>query len=260
MKACRVVSCCVLHVARIHATKYATNVVQLMMKATERCTDEGRMLLVVREIKREKRKELFTRGRAGIHSPRSWRFSTSIYRTLRIVFELRRIRFPKYMCGNRIRPNWFRDIWEMSPLPLRKHKYGENFTASTAPLIPSIRIPIAFLVNIVFYQLATKAQAWAMKAMGAERITEIKRRTLQYIFKKTRSRGWDPSSRPLVFGGYIIDSLHFRRKAKITREFEQRILKKVTKDRSGREKSCAYIAVECGCSTGEFFSAMDIEK
>ena len=105
-----------------------------------------------------------------------------------------------------------------------------------------------------FHQLATRAQALAMKAMGAtlqhiERITEIKRRTLQYIFKKARSRGWDPSSRPLILDGYIIDAPRTGSKVKITRKFEQRILKKVTTDRFGREKSCAYIAAECGCST-----------
>jgi len=81
---------------------------------------------------------------------------------------------------------------------------------------------------MVPYQLATKAQAFAMKAKGAtpdhiKRIADIKRRTL---FKKARSR----------------------RKVKITREFDQRILKKVTTDQFGREKSCADIAAECGCS------------
>jgi hypothetical protein len=66
---------------------------------------------------------------------------------------------------------------------------------------------------MVLYQLATKAQALAMKVMGAtldhiERITEIKRRTLlQYLFKRARSRGWDPSTRPLVLDGYIIVGL-----------------------------------------------------
>ena len=104
---------------------------------------------------------------------------------------------------------------------------------------------------MVFYQLATRAQALAMKDMGAtlehiERITEIKRRTLQYIFKRARSRvGTLP---PLVLDGYVLDAPRAGSKVKITREFEQRILKKVTTDRFGREKSCAYIAAECGCS------------
>jgi len=106
---------------------------------------------------------------------------------------------------------------------------------------------------MVFYQLATRAQALAMKAMGAtlehiQCITEIKRRTLQYIFKRARSRSWDPSAHPRILDGYVIDAPHTGSKVKITHEFEQRILKKVTSDRFGREKSCAYIAAECGCS------------
>ena len=72
-----------------------------------------------------------------------------------------------------------------------------------------------------------------MKAMGAtlnyiQRITKIKRRALQYIFKRARSRSWDPVSRPLILNGYIINAPRTRLKVKITREFEQRILKKVT--------------------------------
>ena len=106
---------------------------------------------------------------------------------------------------------------------------------------------------MVFYQLATRAQALAMKAMGAtlehiERITEIKRRTLQYIFKRVHSHSWDPSSHSLVLDGYVLDAPHTGSKVKITREFEQCILKKVTIDQFGREKSCTYITAECGCS------------
>ena len=104
-----------------------------------------------------------------------------------------------------------------------------------------------------FHQLATRAQALAMKAMGAtldyiENITQIKRRNLQYIFSKARSRGWDPVSRPLILDGYIINAPRTGRKIKITREFKLRIIKKATSDRYGREKSSAYIAAECGCS------------
>ena len=92
-----------------------------------------------------------------------------------------------------------------------------------------------------------------MKAMGAtldyiENITQIKRRTLQYIFSKARSRGWDPVSRPLLLDGYIVDAPRAGRKIKINREFELRIIKKVTSNQFGREKSSAYIAAECGCS------------
>src|SRR6266404_2106754 len=90
-------------------------------------------------------------------------------------------------------------------------------------------------------------------AMGAtmehiQNITQIKRRALQYLIKKALNRGWNPTTNLLVLDGYIIDAPRASRKLKVTREFEQRILKKVTSDRYGREKSCAYIAAECGCS------------
>ena len=84
-----------------------------------------------------------------------------------------------------------------------------------------------------FHQLATRAQALAIKAIGAtldyiENVTQIKRRTLQYIFSKAHSRGWDPVSCPLLLDSYIVDALRARRKIKINREFELRIIKKVT--------------------------------
>jgi hypothetical protein len=107
---------------------------------------------------------------------------------------------------------------------------------------------------MVFYEIATRAQALAMKAMGAtlnqiENITKIKRRSLQYLIKKALNRGWNPTTNPLIIDGYVVDAPHPGKKTKCTREFEQRILKKVTSNRYGREKSCAYIAAECGCST-----------
>ena len=92
-----------------------------------------------------------------------------------------------------------------------------------------------------------------MKAMGAtlehiQSVTLIKRRALQYLFKKAINRGWNPTTNPLIIDGYVVDGPRPGRKPKVTREFEQRILKKVTSNRYGREKSCAYIAAECGCS------------
>ena len=112
------------------------------------------------------------------------------------------------------------------------------------------------MLTIGFYQLTTRAQALALaiKAMGAtleqiQKITQIKRRLLQYLFKKALNRGWHPTTNPLILNGYIIDTLYTRLKVKITRIFEQQILKKVTSDQYGREKPYTYIAVECGYST-----------
>ena len=88
---------------------------------------------------------------------------------------------------------------------------------------------------MVFYQLATKAQALAIKAMGAimehiQNITQIKRRALYYLIKKALNRGWNPTTNPLIIDGYVIDTLHPGKKTKYMCEFEQRILKKVTSD------------------------------
>ena len=107
---------------------------------------------------------------------------------------------------------------------------------------------------MVFYEIATRAQALAMKAMGAtlnqiENITKIKRRSLQYLIKKALNRGWNPTTNPLIIDGYVIDAPHPGKKTKCTREFEQQILKKVTSNRYSREKSCAYITAEYGYST-----------
>src|SRR5436305_13520252 len=87
----------------------------------------------------------------------------------------------------------------------------------------------------------------AMKTMRAtlkyiQCITEIKHRTLQYIFKRACNHSWDPSTCPHILDGYVIDTPHTGSKVKITCEFEQQIPKKVTSDQFGREKSYIYIA------------------
>ena len=74
---------------------------------------------------------------------------------------------------------------------------------------------------MVFYQLTTRAQALAMKAMGAtleqiQNITQIKRRSLQYLIKKALNRGWNPTTNPLILDGYIIDAPRASRKLKVT--------------------------------------------
>src|SRR5207248_9287755 len=91
---------------------------------------------------------------------------------------------------------------------------------------PSLNIT---LLTMIFYQLATRAQALAIKAMGAtlehiQHITEIKHRTLQYIFKRACSYSWNPSTHLHILDSHVIDTPHTGSKVKITREFEQRIL------------------------------------
>ncbi|OCK98283.1 uncharacterized protein K441DRAFT_738944, partial [Cenococcum geophilum 1.58] len=66
------------------------------------------------------------------------------------------------------------------------------------------------------------------------------------LIKKALNCGWNPTTNPLILNGYIIDAPRASRKLKVTREFKQRILKKVTYNRYGREKSYAYITAKCG--------------
>ena len=77
------------------------------------------------------------------------------------------------------------------------------------------------VLAIVFYQLATRAQALAMKAIGAilehiQSITLIKRRALQYLFKKVINCGWNPTTNPLIINGYVVNGPRPGRKPKVT--------------------------------------------
>ena len=78
---------------------------------------------------------------------------------------------------------------------------------------------------MVFYEIATRAQALAIKAMGAtlkyiQKITQIKHWLLQYLFRKALNRGWHPTTNPLILNGYIIDAPHIRLKVKVICLFE----------------------------------------
>ncbi|OCL00758.1 uncharacterized protein K441DRAFT_650213, partial [Cenococcum geophilum 1.58] len=75
--------------------------------------------------------------------------------------------------------------------------------------------------------------ALAIKAIGAT-LEHIQ----SYFFTKAINCSWNPTINPLIIDGYIVDGPRPGRKPK-----------KVTSDRYGREKSCAYIAAECGYST-----------
>jgi hypothetical protein len=128
--------------------------------------------------------------------------------------------------------------------------------------------PIALLVTMVFYQLATKAQALAMKAMGApltisNALPKSNAEHCNISSKRARSRGWDPSSRPLVLDGYIIDGLALEERSKspvnLTSEFSRKSPWIDLVERSPAPILLLSAAVLLKRS-GEFFGAMDIER
>ena len=89
--------------------------------------------------------------------------------------------------------------------------------------LPSLNLT---LLTMVFYQIATRAQALAIKAMGAtlqqiQNVTSIKQRALQYLFTKAANCGWNPITNPLILNGYVINAPCLSRKRIVTREFEQ---------------------------------------
>jgi len=94
-----------------------------------------------------------------------------------------------------------------------------------------------------------------MKAMGATSIV------LNVSPKSSAGHySWDPSSHPLILDGYIIDSLRSGRKVKITREFEQRILKKATMVERSPAPILLLKAAALLKPFGEFIDAVDIER
>ena len=81
------------------------------------------------------------------------------------------------------------------------------------------------LLTMVFYQIATRAQALAIMAIGAtlqqiQNVTIIKRRALQYLFIKATNRGWNSIINPLVLNSYIINTPYSGRKRIVTRKFK----------------------------------------
>jgi transposase len=65
------------------------------------------------------------------------------------------------------------------------------------------------------------------------------------MFNKAKSRGFDPNARPCrVLDEHIKDAPRSGRPTKQTPKVQEEVLKKVRRDRYGREKTCDGIAIE----------------
>ena len=103
-----------------------------------------------------------------------------------------------------------------------------------------------------YYDLATRAQAVILRAMGKKldlvsQITEITTRQIMNLVKKAMQRGWSVDS-PLM-DRHLDDAPKSGRRKKMNEPLEQRIIDAVRTDRYGREKSCATLGRELGCSS-----------
>jgi len=102
------------------------------------------------------------------------------------------------------------------------------------------------------FDIATRAQAITLKVLGVpndqiERQTGIKPRSVNDIFDRAISRGFDPNAEfPIIRDIHVEDAPRSGRPTVQTDEKQEEILKKVRRDRYGREKICAYIVTEVG--------------
>jgi transposase len=100
------------------------------------------------------------------------------------------------------------------------------------------------------YDGATRAQVVTLKAMGVKNDqitakTGVPDRTIRGIYERAIKRGFDPNSAlPVVKDEHVVDAPRSGRPSKQTEENKQEVIKKVRRDRYGREKTCAQIASE----------------
>jgi transposase len=78
--------------------------------------------------------------------------------------------------------------------------------------------------------------------------TGVKPSAQSYIKKRAYDRGFRPEQDPRILDYYVQDGARSGRPKEITLTTEQRLLKSVKLDRSGREKSSEVLAYECGIS------------
>jgi hypothetical protein len=92
---------------------------------------------------------------------------------------------------------------------------------------------------MVYYDLATRAQALTLKAIlhldnaRIEQLTGLKARTVNSIVDKAFDRGFDPHISPIILDKYIIDAPKSGRPSKQTDEAKDATLSKVRSDRFG---------------------------
>jgi transposase len=70
----------------------------------------------------------------------------------------------------------------------------------------------------------------------------------QYIKRKAKNRGFDPTQNPRILDEYVTDGIRSGRPKHISEQIEDEMIENIEKDRAGREKSAEYLAYESGIS------------
>jgi hypothetical protein len=99
------------------------------------------------------------------------------------------------------------------------------------------------------YDNATGAQALALKLHNVsnpeiESITEIQPATLHALYKKALSKGLKPTESQRILDHYVEDGKRSNKPTKQTTEIIEDVISKVRRNRYGKEKTCAQIALE----------------
>lgn len=110
------------------------------------------------------------------------------------------------------------------------------------------------LLLCITIEISTRALIIGLKSTGkttveVAELTNIPVRTINAIYARAISRGFDPNRRPLKLHDiYLADAPRSGRPSKQNTDIQAEVLLKVRFDRYGREKTCANIASELSLS------------
>jgi transposase len=98
-----------------------------------------------------------------------------------------------------------------------------------------------------------------MSTADIHALTGVSERTINRIYARAITRGFEPAARPLILcNSHLEDAPRSGRPRKDTEEIRQLITSKVRLDRCGREKTCAQLAGNVSSLTGIEISGMTI--
>ena len=93
--------------------------------------------------------------------------------------------------------------------------------------------------------VALKTPCFGKTTAEVVAITGLPKSTVNRIYARAISRGFNPNQRPLTIRDCYVEDAHCGgHSTKCTEEMIKKVIAKVCRDRYGREKSCACIAKE----------------
>ena len=105
----------------------------------------------------------------------------------------------------------------------------------------------------IHHDFAERVQALTLMTYGipieqVATIVSISRSQLYKIKKHAFDRGFQPTVSPIILDVYVTYAARNERPPKVTKEIEEHLIRLVTRDRNGREKTSRQLASELGLS------------